>query len=77
MSRKERRAAERRNRGREARGLDRNQFIIMVVVTVAMIFSSFSYVLAYGGKKTALIVLGVIFALCVAGYLIYRARNRT
>lgn len=76
MSRAERRAAERKTRNREARGLNTTQFVVMAIVTFAMIFSSFSYVLAYGGKTTAMVVIGVVAVLSLAGGLYYWLRNR-
>lgn len=76
MSRAERRASERRNRNVESRGLNTTQFVIMAIVTFAMIFSSFSYVLAYGGTTTAMIVIGVTLVMVLAVGVYYWLRNR-
>lgn len=67
MSRAERRAYARRNKGRDqTKKLDRTSYIIMAVITFAMIFSSFGYVLNYGGPVVGIGVLLFIGAVALA-----------
>lgn len=60
MGRAERRAAERRARGREdSESLKGPKLIIYGIVAFAMAFSSLGMILAYGGPIPALVCLAV------------------
>lgn len=78
MSRAERRAAERRAKKSDVkvRGLSGAAYIIMAVVTFAMIFSSFGWVLNSGGT-IGMWVMGVLALALIAVFGIVWWRRRS
>ena len=77
MSRSERRAAERRaKKAGEQRSLSGWRYVVMAVVTFAMVFSSLGYVVSYGGAAAAAACVAICCAGALAVWLVMRSRTR-
>ena len=75
MSRRDRRLAERRAKGRGERKLVGWQFAVMAVVTFAMVFSSFAPVFSYGGPWLALGIMVLTVGVACLIWFVYQRRK--
>lgn len=76
MSRAERRAAERRVRkDSEKKSLSGWRYVVMAVVTFAMVFSSLGYIVSYGGAAAAAACVGFCCAVALVVWLVMRKRE--
>jgi hypothetical protein len=77
MSRAERRAAARRKDVGEKRSLSGWRYVVMAVVTFAMVFSSLGYIVSYGGPWAAAACVGVGCVGAVIFWLAMRSREQS
>lgn len=77
MSRAERRAAERRAKTQGQRSLSGWRYVVMAVVTFAMVFSSLGYIVSYGGAWAAAACVAACVACASLFWLYLRSRERS
>ena len=76
LSRAERRAAEKRSRNVPRKRMAGTSRVIMALVTFAMVFSTLSMTLAYGGREAAIItVIVASIALVIMFVLMGRSES--
>ena len=75
MSRRDRRLAAKRAKGREEKKLVGWQFAVMALVTFAMVCSSFAPVFSYGGPWLAVGIMVATVALAFLAWYVYQRRR--